>query len=127
MTMALSGKAQEQERILLLYCKKHSGTYINNLNARHAPFATTYSREFCDGAADLYRLYGNHGIKSPIHLLSRRLVENGIESCRGHEMDTSKTTYLFNKFIAPRLKEGRFLVLPTLTTHQTLPKDSQKC
>jgi hypothetical protein len=116
----LNGKAKKQERLLLLYCKKHSGTYINNLNAHRAPFATTYSKEFCDGVADLCRLYGNHRIESPIHFLSRRLMENGIQSCRGYGMDIPNTTYLFQKYVARRPKEGRFLVLPTLTQPRSI-------
>jgi hypothetical protein len=116
----LSSKAKKQERLLLLYCKKYSGTYINNLNAHRAPFATTYSKEFCEGIADLCRLYGNHRLESPIHLLSRRLMENGIQSCRGHDMDIPNTTYLFHKHVARRLREGRFFVLPTLTQPQSV-------
>lgn len=118
MNSKLSIRAQRQEDALLRYCKKFSGTYIAGINAQRAPFATTYSKEFCDGAADLYRLYVNNKIENPINFLSRRLIESKIHTCRYNDMAPANVKYLYDKFLRDRLAAGDFLVLRQITQKQ---------
>lgn len=111
----LSHKVRQQEKSLLKHCKEFSGEYLNNLNKGRSPHATTYSYEFCDGAADLIKLYQNHKVPKPKELLSQQFISNKIYSCRGHEMDITKVNYLYTKFLAGRVSKNGYAVLNNLT------------
>ncbi|MEI2623501.1 MAG: hypothetical protein V9G23_06085 [Giesbergeria sp.] len=109
--MQLSHKDQNRERVLLEFCKENQGPAITGLNSRIAPGATTYRSEFCDAAADLFRLYANAGIKSPLARMAHCFNELDIRSCRGNDMTPSVIDYFYEKHLSKRLKEKNFLLL----------------
>lgn len=113
--MRLTKTFKNNEKALLDYCKKFSGSYINNINATYAPFATTYSNEFCDASSDLIRLYKRYQINDPINELAERFQENKIRTCRGHDMTISRVQYLYKNHLIKRLKSNDYTVLTKIT------------
>jgi|TARA_R110001583_G_scaffold112844_1_gene262937 hypothetical protein len=109
--MRLTQTFKNNEKALLDYCKKFSGSYINNLNKSSAPFATTYSTEFCDAASDLIRLYKRYQISKPINRLTTNFQENKIYTCRDHDMTISRAQYLYKNHLFSRLKNNDYIVL----------------
>lgn len=109
--MLLSHRDQSREQVLLEFCKKNQGPAITGLNSRIAPGATTYRSEFCDAASDLFRLYANAGIKSPLVRMTLVFNELNIRSCRGSDMSPSVMSYFYEKHLAKRLKKKPFLLL----------------
>jgi hypothetical protein len=116
--MPLSGKQHEQEVALLEYCKAHQGPAIRALNVGHAPNATTYRDAFCDGAADLVRLYRVSGVANPVKHLSDKFISTSVLSCRGSEMSPAVTEYLYRHFLKERLSGDSYRVLYELTTER---------
>lgn len=103
-TMQLSHEDQNRERKLLQLCEESQGPAISGLNRRVAPGATTYRSEFCNAAADLFRLYANAGIKSPLMRIALQFNERGIESCRGNEMTPTVVNYFYHQHLLKRLR-----------------------
>jgi hypothetical protein len=100
----LTKKFYANEELLINECKKFSGSYINNLNKTIAPFATTYSTEFCDAGVELIALYKKHSVENPLNRLLEQFNRYEIRTCRGLEMNEKRIEYLFFKFLANKVK-----------------------
>lgn len=111
-----------QELILLEQCEKYRGRYINNLNRSQAPFATTYSKEFCDSCADLVILYKNNKIRDPILRLSEKLTERNIRTCRDNQMNIQNVKYLYKRYLNIKVKENKYSELNNLRLQTGLGK-----
>ena len=109
--MILSQKDLHRERILLDFCDKNQGPAITGRNSVIAPGATTYRNEFCDASADLYQLYADAGIKSPLLRLALLFNERNILSCRGNDMTPTVVNYFYEKHLSKRLKEKKLQIL----------------
>lgn len=111
-----------QELILLEQCEKYSGRYINNLNHYQAPFATTYSTEFCDSCADLIIFYKNSGIKNPILRLTEKLKERKVKTCRDNEINIQNVKYLYNRYLKGKVTANKYSELNNLSLQTSLGK-----
>lgn len=116
--MKLNPNEKQKEAVLLEFCKQNQGPAIRVMNQHQAPNATTYRGAFCDGAADLFRLYRDIGVKFPLRRMSLRFTESEIRSCRGNEMGIGVTAYLYEKRLAKRLKGKQFLIPEKITKEE---------
>lgn len=128
----LSADQTPREKELLNTCKKSQGEYLPGW---HPPtsWATTYSEDFVDAAAALYRLYttayennavrlrellgapqpsrpsvvkvrpSRHLNKAILRHMGQRFKDTGILSCRGATMTFQKVEYLYNAHLRPIL------------------------
>ncbi|MGI3130403.1 hypothetical protein ACRSLK_08385 [Halopseudomonas pachastrellae] len=96
MKIPKSKKAKVRE--LVATCKKYQGEYLPNT---HGPgsWATTYSREFIQAAAELYLILEKSNSPWPIDDLSQLFRDNKIPSCRGAQMTPAKVEYLYKKHL----------------------------
>ena len=113
--MRLTKTFHINEQTLIKYCKKFSGSYINNINRFIAPCAITYATEFCDAAADLLILYKKYNVLSPLTRLLEQFQQNEILTCRGLQMNDARINYLYQKFLLCRIKTNNYFVLVSLT------------
>ena len=83
-----------KEKVLLDVCRESQGEYRLS---HHGPgsWATTYSNEFIQAAADLFLLYKKNGLR-PITCMVMGFQRAGVQSCRGGRMTGTKVEYLFN-------------------------------
>lgn len=102
--MKLSEKDEAKIIELIETCKKYQGEY---LDAHHGPgsWATSYSNQFIDAAAELCNIFIKSGIRWPVIYLSKYLSEAGIRSCRGQKMSIEKAEYLYNTHLKPKIDE----------------------
>ena len=87
---------------LLDICKKSQGEHLP-LHHGSGSWATTYSNQFLDAAAELYVLFENNGSRWPILNLSNEFKDAGILSCRGARMSIDRVEYLHNTHLQDRI------------------------
>jgi hypothetical protein len=103
--MKLNKNDEKREVELLTICKTKQGEFLLP-GSGSGSWATTYSDEFINSAAELYSLYKKCGSYHPQHQLSQRFRELGIKSCRGAEMSLDKVKYLFKKHLSQKIQDG---------------------
>lgn len=112
-TIELTEDETRRVNELLVVCQTKQGEYLSALNSG---WATTYSSEFVDAAAELFNIYSNGKIAPPIHgqgtryfltvifdLMATLFSSNGIRSCRKSVMDRENVRYLFEAHIYRKL------------------------
>ncbi len=102
--MKISEGAQSRLNELIEICKEKQGEY---LEAHHGPgsWATTYSNEFINAAAEMYVIYKRSGSYWPISDLSSALLDAGVRSCRGSSMGIDRTEYLYQTHLKKKIKQ----------------------
>ena len=95
----LSDEQKKRETELLAVCKEWSGEYLPTHHGKGS-WATTYSNEFVNAAADLCLLYKDVGCswghETILHLYVA-LRDQGIQSCRGGVFNFDTTKYLYQR------------------------------
>lgn len=88
---------------LLNQCKKYQGEYIPSDHGTGS-WATTYSNEFIDAAAEIYYIFESSYLFKAKSELSKLFISNNIYSCRGSVMDLDRVEYLYDKHLKSKLK-----------------------
>lgn len=100
--MKLPAKDKKKLDKLTEKCKKSQGEYVLSTHGEGS-WATTYSYEFIDAAAEIYVLFKKAGAYSPIGAMATHFMENDIKSCRGSKMFTERVQYLYDKHLKQRV------------------------
>jgi hypothetical protein len=95
-------KKKKTEAELLEICRSYSGEYIPPGHPK-TTFATTYSNQFVEAAAELYQRYHADNPRTAINRLYVALRDAKIPSCRGGVMTFSKVEYLVKRPIGSYL------------------------
>lgn len=84
-------------------CRKYQGQHLI-YNPWLGNPSITYSNEFIEATAKLYKLFINFGCSNPIENISSLFQKNNIRSCRGCLMDKNRVEYLIKNHIIKRNK-----------------------
>ncbi|WP_111980238.1 hypothetical protein [Algibacillus agarilyticus] len=84
-------------------CKEFQGQYIPS---DHGPgsWATTYSSEFIDAAAEIYYIFDQSYLFNAKGELSKLFKAENILSCRGSLMTIDRVEYLYETHLKSQLK-----------------------
>lgn len=96
--------AQDIERKRLLdVCKSHSGEYRP---AHHGSgsWATTYSDDFIEAAAELWQISQTAGLLYPQFQMSKDFKASGISTCRYSDFSVQRVEYLYKAHLKKRLE-----------------------
>ncbi|MDF1724977.1 MAG: hypothetical protein P1U59_10670 [Alcanivorax sp.] len=98
-------KKSDEARIeaLIQICKAHQGEYLEPHHGIGS-WATTYSENFLDAAAEIIFLYGKSGHPWPLIGFSKLMMGHGIRSCRGKELNFDRAEYLYNTHLSRRVR-----------------------
>jgi hypothetical protein len=99
-TWSNADKAERDK--LLVFCKENSGEYRPAHHGKGS-FATTYSNEFIDASAKLWKLHEKNGSFYPQYAMSRDFLSLGIRSCRGSAMNAARVEYLYKTHLKGKL------------------------
>ena len=87
---------QDKQRIeeLVAVCKKSQGEHLPSHHGSGS-WATTYSHEFKDAAAEICSIVQKNGHDIPFWIMSRYFRKAEILSCRGAEFTSDIVKYLY--------------------------------
>ncbi|MCK0152930.1 hypothetical protein MWU49_04390 [Alcanivorax sp. S6407] len=88
---------------LIKICKAHQGEYLEPHHGIGS-WATTYSENFLNAAAEIVFLYRKSGHPWPLIGFSKLMMGHGIRSCRGKEMNFDRAEYLYNIHLSRRVR-----------------------
>ncbi|MFA1563034.1 hypothetical protein [Aliivibrio fischeri] len=100
--MDISKNQKKQIIELVEKCKSKQGEYLPSHHGSGS-WATTYSTEFINSAAELYLIFQSLDIGDPLCLLSAKFRAAGIRSCRGSEFTIDRVEYLYTSHLSYRL------------------------
>lgn len=99
-------KEDNAERSKLMgICRENSGEYLPAHHGKGS-WATTYSNEFIDASAKLWKLHTKNGAHYPQYAMARDFQSEGIRSCRGATMTAARVEYLFETHLKKTFKNS---------------------
>ena len=101
--MNITGKDKQRIKELVAVCKKSQGEH---LPAHHGSgsWATTYSNDFINAAAEICSIVQKNGHEIPFWIMSRYFKQAGILSCRGSEFTSDIVKYLYTTHLRNLVK-----------------------